>query len=84
MDTKDMRTAGGKMADLGVTLPWRGWLAVALVAKRRSGRGGRMSFRPGEISTQLFGETLGPGRNRLDIHPVRGPGTFAAQKVYVE
>ena len=50
----------------------------------RAGRGGLMRFRPGEISTQVFGETFGPGRNMLDFHPVRGPGTFAAQKVYVE
>ena len=50
----------------------------------RAGRHGLMRFRPGETSTQVFEETLGPGLNRLDFHPVQGPGTLAALDVRVD
>ena len=49
----------------------------------RAGRHGLMRFRPGETSTQIFEETLGPGRTVLDFHPVQGPGVLAALSVEI-
>jgi hypothetical protein len=43
-----------------------------------------MRFRPGEISTQVFEETLGGGRNELEFAGVQGPGRLAALDVRVE
>ena len=50
----------------------------------KAGRGGLMRFRPGEISTQVFEETLGGGRNGLEFAGVQGPGRLAALEVRVE
>ena len=58
--------------------------AVGGEATVRAGRGGLMRFRPGEISTQVFEETLGGGRNELEFAGVQGPGRLAALEVRVE
>lgn len=58
--------------------------AVGGEATVRAGRGGLMRFRPGEVSTQLFEETFGGGRNELEFAAVQGPGRLAALEVRVE
>lgn len=58
--------------------------AVGAETTVRAGRGGLMRFRPGEISTQVFEETFGNGRNVLEFAGVEGPGQLAALEVRVE
>lgn len=58
--------------------------AVGGEATVKAGRGGLMRFRPGEISTQVFEETFGAGRNELEFAGVQGPGRLAALEVRVE
>lgn len=50
----------------------------------RAGRGGLMRFRPGEISTQVFEEPLGGGRNGMVFSVVEGSGGVAVLEVTVE
>ena len=49
----------------------------------RAGRGGLMRFRAGEISAQVFGETLDGGRNVLFFAPVEGEGRLAVLSVQI-